>query len=193
MDKVQCFWVVDSGRDKLALRRYVSSGMSKCSGEYGYHNASVDIGEEATNDGAIESRKGGPPAGYENDPRWPTCCSCGYVFQPEDPWQLFRSSIYRREDTGEEWTQMNLPAGAMYDAHWLKRVESWKTTGPDGLALHVVCPPGNNWGDHWHVDGPANNGPGWTRTGTVPNISAMPSIQTPRYHGHLRNGVLERC
>lgn len=87
---------------------------------------------------------------------------------------------------------MELPAGAMYDAPWMKGAGG-RCVGPDGVALLVVCPPGTSWGDHWHVDGHANNGPGWERTGIIPNITATPSIQTPRYHGWLRNGVLVKC
>lgn len=185
--EIRCFFVVDTGRDRLELRRFCySDGKGGCS-----HDASVPIGETDTVEAIVSS--GAPPAGYENDPRWPSHCkTCGYEFAPTDQWQAFRRSIYRREDTGEEWVQEELPAGAMYDAPWLKGAGG-RTTGPDGLALQVVCPPGASWGDHWHVDGPANNGPGWDRTGTVPNITATPSIQTPRYHGWLRNGVLVEC
>jgi hypothetical protein len=188
MAEIKCFMVADTGRDRLDLRRFCySDGKGGCS-----HDASAPIGETDVA-GAVQS-SARPPEGYEGDPRWPLRCEkCGYEFVETDQWQLFRRSIYRREDTGEEWVQMDLPAGAMYDATWLKGEGGEKRCGPDGLALHVVCPPGKNWGDHWHVDGPANNGPGWQRTGTVPNITATPSIQTPRYHGWLRNGALVEC
>lgn len=188
MTEVKCFLVVDTGRDRLYLRRYARVA-SKCTGPMGYHNVSVSIGETDT-PGACESSDA-PPAGYESDSRWPTHCTCGYEFQASDHWQLFRRSIYCR-DTGEEWVQEELPAGAMYDAPWLKGVGG-RNVGSDGLALHVVCPPARGWCDHWHVDGPANNGPGWERTGDPPNVTATPSIQTPRYHGWLRNGVLVEC
>lgn len=34
---------------------------------------------------------------------------------------------------------------------------------------------------------------GWRVTGEAPLITASPSIRTTRYHGFLRNGVLEPC
>lgn len=189
--EIRCFWVVDTGRDRAFLRRFVFRAEGgACPGPMGTHDAMVPI-EEMSGDEPIVSSRQSPP-GFESDPRWPTRCSCGYEFKPEDNWQVFRTSIYKRPDTNEEWDFRSLPAGAMYDAEWLHG-DGGKRVGPDGLALHVVCPPGASWGDHWHVDGPANNGPGWTRTGTVPNITANPSIQTPRYHGWLRNGVLVKC
>ncbi len=58
---------------------------------------------------------------YAGDPRWPTHCPCGYEFQPKDEWQVFRESLYRREDTGEEWPMRELPPGAMYDASLVAR------------------------------------------------------------------------
>ena len=46
----------------------------------------------------------------------------------------------------------------------------------------------------WCVDGPANNGPGWDRTGdptaVPPTVTATPSIQCRSYHGWLRDGKL---
>ncbi len=186
MSEITCFLVVDTGRDRLYLRRFIYSDGKGCS-----HDASVAIGETTVSEAIRSSDR--PPADYENDPRWPTKCDkCAYVFSSTDQWQLFRRSIYRREETGEEWPHDELPAGAMYDATWYHGLVG-RVVGPDGMALHVVCPPGGSWGDHWHVDGPANNGPGWERTGVVPRISASPSIQTPRYHGHLRDGKLIPC
>ena len=34
-------------------------------------------------------------------------------------------------------------------------------------------------------------GGGWTRTGTPPNLTIVPSIQFDAFHGHLRHGVIE--
>jgi hypothetical protein len=192
MGEIKCFMVADTGRDRLSLRRFVfHANGGSCSGRMGYHDASVPIGEAAEDGTIVTTTK--PSSGYENDWRWPKSCECGYAFKADDQWQVSCKSIYRRDDTGEEFTQEELPAGAMYDATWLKGEGSEKRVGPDGLALHVVCPPGKSWGDHWHVDGPANNGPGWQRSGTVPNVTANPSILTPRYHGWLRNGILVSC
>lgn len=190
--KIRCFLVTESGRTKRSLRRYQSSDQDKCGASgYGYHNAHAPIEDGQQQPGTyIESTRASE---YEGDPRWPTHCACGYEFQPKDERQVFTESIYRRDDTGEEWTTRTLPPGAMYDAWWYRGgVEREGKAGPDGLNLVVCLPPGGG-NDYWYIDGPANNGPGWTRSGTVPNVTANPSILTPRYHGWLRDGVLVEC
>jgi hypothetical protein len=114
--------------------------------------------------------------------------------------EVFAESIYRDEATGREWPMRELPPGAMFDAWWYRDADGKPRrgtgmgtgTGHDGLCL-IVCLPPEGGLDHWHVDATAKNGPGWERTGTVPNVTANPSIQTPRYHGWLRNGVLVEC
>lgn len=61
--------------------------------------------------------------------------------------------------------------------------------------IFIVLPDGL----HWCVDEKAFNpelgyhGDGWEVTGELPNISVTPSIQTDRYHGWVKNGVLTRC
>lgn len=185
MGEIQCFWTEPTAEEAVSLRRY-SSG-SKCSGEMGIHDASADIGRAPKNDGPMRSGKGA----FSDDTRWPVNCSCGYVFVETDDWQVFRTTVYRAAD-GREWPLRELPPGAMYDAAWYHEMPHM--TGPDGVALIVMLPGGGY--NYWHVDGQANNNPapqGWTRTGTVPNVTANPSILTPRYHGWLRNGVLVEC
>lgn len=199
MSKIRCFYVVESGRTKRSLRRYKSSETDKCSvSGFGYHNAHTPIedGQQAPRSYISSS----PANDYDGDPRWPTHCACGYEFQPGDERQVFTESIYRNEATGEEWPMRELPPGAMYDAWWYRDDDgephrgtgTGTGTGADGISLIVCLPPGGG-NDYWYVDDKANNGPGWERTGTVPNVTANPSIQTPRYHGWLRNGVLVEC
>jgi hypothetical protein len=75
----------------------------------------------------------------------------------------------------------------MYDAYWMKDFSDYKKRS-DGIMLCVKTPGGD-----WIVDGPSNNGNGWERTGTVPKITATPSILMARYHGWLRDGWLVEC
>jgi hypothetical protein len=197
--EIKCFFVVESGRTRRSLRRYQGSDQAKCEASgYGYHNASAPIEDGEQTPGSHVSS---PPVNdYAGDPRWPTHCACGYEFQPADQHQVFAESIYRNEATGEEWPMRELPPGAVYDAWWYRDEEDKPRrgtgmgtgTGADGLCLCVCLPPDGGL-DYWYVDGGANNGPGWERTGTVPNITANPSILTPRYHGWLRAGVLISC
>ncbi len=183
-------------RTRRRLRRFVFSSddaSSKCPGQYSYHN-----GHGAFPDGHCRTEKMSdghevwrfdddheiPPHG---DPQWPAKCDdCGYVFREEDQWQLFHEVIFVRKDTGQEMTTRDCPPGAMYDCSW------YPEKGPDGLSLAVALPPGGGL-DYWHIDGYASGGGKWTRTGTPPNITANPSILTPRYHGFLRGGWLEEC
>ncbi|HXF71498.1 MAG TPA: hypothetical protein VNO79_02680 [Actinomycetota bacterium] len=182
-DRIRCFMLEPTGRERLSLRRY--SARSKggpCPGEMGYHDARAVIGE---------ARDEGEPIGDthpHDDPRWPSACACGYVFAPDDHWQLFREDIYRRADTGEEVTLGEAPPGAMWYADWMGR------RGPDGHCLAVKLPGGFDW----LVDYPAmGTDQPWQRTGTPPDVTASPSIGVPdghggyRYHGFLRAGWLE--
>ena len=90
-------------------------------------------------------------------------------------------------DSGE--VLKTAPPGAMWNADWYK--DSGIKPGPDGLWLIVKTPAGD-----WFVDGPSSNGPGWTREGAVPNVTARPSIlmtSSGNYHGFLTNGQLVEC
>lgn len=119
-----------------------------------------------------------------------------------------QEQVYRRPDTGEEWTYDTLPPGAMFDAWWLPDV--WK--GADGIGLVVICPDGR---DH-HNDMRASNctrhddDPDytrhkcWVRHGdprAVPSTLTVDkngetcqagagSILTLDWHGFIRNGQL---
>lgn len=88
------------------------------------------------------------------DPRWPkTCEACGYRFKATDAWLYDRHRLYRYKGPyGTHRVTINqaLP-GSIYHARWLEGT-GWGV-GPDGLALHGVCPNGR----HWHIDGQASN------------------------------------
>jgi hypothetical protein len=156
--------------------------------QHSYHDASLplfDVREwkEETTDGFVYQREGPQHAAdVSAEHAWPTHCQCGYEFAPEDNHQVFSESLYARSDTGDLVTIRNAGPGAIYDAEWLRGREQY--SGPDGKCLIAICPDGCEW----MIDGPASNGPGWTRTGTVPNLTVHPSIQTGKYHGWLKDG-----
>jgi hypothetical protein len=194
--KITCFWLAPADECEVAMRRYRSSATEKCAEVIvpypehppvvrGYHSAEVKIERKPCRDD--HGHADIPSDEVKTDPRWPKACGCGYVFVPEDMWQLNEHHLYRRSDNGELTTISDAPAGAMYDAYWYKA--AGEPGKPDGLNLVLKTPEGD-----WHIDGPANNGPGWSRTGTPPNITCSPSIgigNPQRMHGWLRNGVLE--
>jgi hypothetical protein len=196
-ERVQCFLLEETGNVQIGLRRYRSGEPYDCPvpGNY-YHNAVVPIGEEPVNRDAEGCHWGCAPMVDHADPHWPAVCECGYVFQPDEEWQVCRTLLYRRGDTGEILTMDKAPAGAMWWCEWL----AGRTDGPlhlqrgGGPHLLVKTPGGD-----WDIDQKSSNGEGWTREGSPPHVTAHPSILihnrdgSERYHGWLREGALEQC
>jgi hypothetical protein len=177
-----CVLIVATDEASLALRRYADRpcmakphGMACHDARTLVGTAPIVISERETWDVAVEQ----PP---RSDPRWPTRCVCGYQFQDGDTWQLSKDRLYRRQDTGALLTLHEVEPGMMWEAPWF--ADWWH--GPDGRCL-ILALPGHG---QWTIDGPASNGPGWTREGEPPTITARPSIASPNYHGWLTNGVL---
>lgn len=189
MPPVKCFMLEDTGKNKVSLIRY-SYGLAPCPGTADDHYASVQLADAVDEDTYTDL----------DDPRlasyWPTKCdTCDYQFTADDHRAMGMHGIYRRADTGEQMLLRDAPPGAMWYADWISpakdRSGPGSYRGPDGHCLMAKCPDGRDW----CVDSPATNGPGWTRTGKAPNITATPSILTQNadgsqsYHGWLREGV----
>lgn len=197
---VTCFVIVPAGKAHRSLRRYQASHKvnvvpwehEPCAASgMGYHNAHTPLedvpatyAEHGDHFCWHYERDEEPSA---EDPRWPKACACGYVFRPEDERQVFHAIVWRADD-GREWSDRELPPGALRDVAFMGYDGFMPKPSPDGKALFVTLPCGHDW----FVDGEANNGPmGWTRTGTTPAITVSPSILcTCGYHGWLRAGVL---
>jgi hypothetical protein len=209
MGRIRCFLLEPLDEVFVKLRRYRSPQVPEenaCTHPgQSYHNASVYVEREP----AIRDDRGYIINALDrkiahDDPRWPTSCACGYVFQEDDEWQCDVEQIYKRADTGEEMTLRDAPAGAMWEAPWLDRL--YTPQGPHNL---MVKTPGGDW----CVDGMAGNCTMkddfkqqkhhcWPRRGDPPDvtvdITAGPtcscgagSIQCGSYHGFLRDGYLE--
>lgn len=186
------FMVEEAGFDLVSLRRFrFSTETESTCPRGGIHDASVVVGTcvSAAKDAQGYRKAENPPREFFGDKQWPNVCSCGYAFRPDDEWQVNLEPYYRAAD-GQHWPMRELPIGAMLNALWM--LSRW--VGPDGLSLQVKLPPGGPH-DWWNIDGPSYNngvqGPGWTRTGIVPNITVNPSIDYPgHYHGWLQNGAL---
>jgi len=197
--RIRCFWLGPTEEIELSLRRYRGSDRGKCATSgFGYHNVNAIM--ERTSFAQLAARgwpmSDGRPVHTgdsvpHSDPRWPRSCSCGYAFADDDEWQCNPDALFRRGDTGELVTLHAAPAGAMWDADWMGEHHK----GPDWIHLCVRTP-----GGEWSVDGPSyqdgkvQHERGWTRTGTVPDVTANPTIHIPgKYHGFLRGGWLEEC
>jgi hypothetical protein len=197
------------GRARLTLRRYADGPCPNMPGQHGYHNAEaplfdVDERKDPTGSPGDWVYKHDGPQRLEDVPpeyAFPTHCACGFAF-PEKGGQIFSVHLYRRVDNGEvrthrEWVKV---PGAMWNAEWLARYPHY--CGPDGLALTVVCPNGQEWS----IDGRCSNctmpedmtHKCWVRHGVPPLITVdkdgvtcaagAGSIQAGDYHGFLRNG-----
>lgn len=215
---IRCFVLENTGRSSLKLRRYTGSRWDEalrksvydkpCPLADGcYHNAEirVDDGEQLKDDLTASSREVRPGDGnpYDGDPRWPAHCACGYAFTDDDTYQLFSESLWRREDTGEEMTLRDAPAGAMWLSPWYDIFHK-----PQLAHCLVVKLPN---GIDWVVDSQATNCTipddhkqerhhCWVIEGELPNITAgksgptcsagAGSIQAGNYHGYLEKGYL---
>jgi hypothetical protein len=152
---VECFMIIPTGRQKLFLRRYRSTSSADdkpCPLPQKYHDAMVDIGEAAEQKSAQGYITAPSVDLYQDDPRWPAQCACGYVFSvtdDNDHWQVFGKSIYRREGTTVEYTLEDAPPGAIWNAWWLGDFHK----GPDGQCLICRLPGGHDW----NIDGIASN------------------------------------
>jgi len=112
------------------------------------------------------------------------CMHCG--------WQMFQHlhdipQLLYRNGT-EATTFEGLPAGAIVDANAvLNGMEEYY--GPDGRSYVVFLPSG----ELWFLDGPdASGGPGWTRSGTPPELTATPAVFSDHWSGWLTAGELHQ-
>jgi hypothetical protein len=196
MDPIQCYMLEPTQRERLYLRRY-TTGTYNCSLPHKYHNAMAFLREEPREGRFGKACTTSLSTADKADPNWPQTCDCGnYTFTDQDMWQHFYLHVYRRDDTGEEVTLDDAPPGAIWNAFWMLEGKGLSPgglyCGPDGLCLVIKTP-----GGEWMIDGPASNGPrdkpGWTRTGTPPNLTATPSILCGDFHGWLRDGRIVAC
>ncbi len=196
---IQCFFLEPSTRAQQMLRRFCWADQgTKCTAPWGYHNAEnvlEDIDFPLEGDPTYRGLDGYATLGDpfdRQDPKWPTSCPCGYLFEPTDQWQYDVTRKYRQLPSGDLYTHKDAPVGSIWYADWMTSTHHYNS-GPDGHCLVVKTP-----GGEWVVDGPSsNNQPGWTRTGEPPLVTARPSIlfpsSTPIYHGFLTDGWLIEC
>lgn len=164
---------------RRSLRRYASG--SKCNVR-SYHDASVVIDPQIE---VAPGEQGGFMEGeYKDDPRWPKACDCGHAFQEDDNRQVNVSPLYSGSPDGQLYILREMPPGGVWDSPWF---DIAKYRGPDGKTWCVMMPGGQEW----IVYGPSSDGNKWQVTGTLPNITAHPSIGIPGYyHGFIRDGVI---
>lgn len=169
------YMIVESGFCRREFRRFVFSAKAspKCPGPASYHDASVVV-ERLYLDRDFSMI---PDFDTMKDPRWPSHCACGYMFQLDDEWQENRFKLWSGAPDGKEYALRDklLPPGAC-------RVED------DGL-IFVRLPDGEDFCPTF---------PGmreqWTVSGTPPNLTFAPSINAVgTYHGFVSAGALSDC
>jgi hypothetical protein len=109
---------------------------------------------------------------------WPTHCSCGYEFKPNDYKSVEFNRWYQRDGDDTLYVIGEMPIGAIFNSMWnlrYNREEGPKSywTGEDGMCLSVVCP-----GGVWCIDSRASNCDMreddihrcWVRTGVPPEL-----------------------
>jgi hypothetical protein len=194
---IRCFLLEPTGRTVRQLRRYsptmadaTASDPARCPG-MGYHNARAPLD-------VVEGQAPSGDSWPHDDPRWPKQCdACGYQFTDADAFQVFAQAEMRRSDTNTLTTIRDAPVGAMWWATWLAGhfEGADQTARRQGQSHLIVKTPGGDW----DIDAPSNNGteigPGWTREGKPPHVTARPSILMVRsgYHGWLTDGALVDC
>ncbi len=208
MARIRCFFLEETDRVSVKLRRYTRENTPDCCphypGKYSYHTTSSQYLEEPVEfDEKGYTTNGVKPVPSHSLLEWPIRCACGYEFQEEDEWQRFTQRIYRRTDTGEEMVLHDAPAGAMWYTPWIDQFHV-----PQGKHCLAVKTPGGEWA----VDSQASNCTMpedtkqekhhcWIRSGAPPDVNVdkngvtcgagAGSIQCGSYHGFLKNGYLE--
>lgn len=209
---VECFLIAPSDRARVWLRRFLRDNEGQpCPGSYGYHNAMVRLAAEAplriAEDGTFDVTT---PEIADDDPRWPTKCNeCDFVFADDEKRQVHTETIWIAGD-GREMILRDAPAGAMFDAFWMR---GWGSVNGDGPAWTVVLPGGSPDGRTrtWHIGSEASNCTRkgedhdcWCCHGEAPvlTVDKQPepgrstcqagagSIATEDWHGFLRYGLL---
>jgi hypothetical protein len=184
----RAFWVEPLELERAWLRRYSSadSSRSKCP-LFDYHDARNLFVDSRPKADTPEWAK--PLA---DDSRWPSRCSCGYTFQPDDERQVFTGRLFQGAPDGKLYAIADMPPGAMWDASWLRRSEvrdllDEPHTGPDGITLVIKLPDGSEW----LIDSECNN---CTRTQWVSKNGRLQWGGRTHYcwvrHGDPRTGVV---
>ena len=200
---IKCFFVRETNRAVVYLRRYKFGSGGECPTPDTYHNAMSTVFREVPVLSAGDGTWSVAPLNTPHDhPAWPTHCACGYEFTADDEWQEFTDRLY--SDGTSQWPHRALPVGAMYYADWLTQDFFWDNgVGP---CLVVITP-----GGEWNMDQRSANCTlpddrthrCWCRHGEPPNITVdkvghtcaagAGSILQKTYHGMLQNGELSEC
>lgn len=209
MSGVECFLIAPGNHAKVELRRYTRDEVGRCpSSGLGYHNAEVEIGNASARVEGDDFVIAAPDISDHGDSRWPTACTCGYVFQEGDHWQTGTSVFWIGPD-GSQRPLHEWGTGAMFDAFWMG---GYGSVNGDGPAWSVICPgPGGGAGRIWHIGSEASNCTRkgedhdcWCCHGEAPKLTVdkqpepgrstceagAGSIIVGDWHGFLRDGFL---
>ncbi len=198
---LKCHLMEETDMARISLRRYNISII----GTNHYHSAMNFLYDEKAVldvEGCLRNNHMNRDFVPEDDPKWPTHCSCGYKFTEADPFQYYTQRLYVNKSTNEILVRDDFKPGAIWENTRAPKF----LQGFDGKSIVVICPNGSEW----NIDGRANNCTKkednehrcWCRHGTIPNITVdkIPepghstcsagggSIIAGNYHGFLSNG-----
>lgn len=213
MSGIECFLIAPGDHARVWLRRYPNRELveNECPlpDGHGYHNAMVPLADAPSRINEDSIFDVDAPEVADDDPRWPTTCGCGYVFTENDHRQVHTETVWVAGD-GREMILRDAPAGAMFDAIWMRGYGSVNGNGP---AWTCVLPGGSTDGRSrvWHMGFEATNCTRkgedhdcWCVHGEAPvlTVDKQPepgrstcqagagSIATQDWHGFLRDGFL---
>ena len=188
MTSIPLFIAEPTGTCRLVLRRF------RLRGDSGHRcDASAVIDEDApvTPDNPDGTKPVTDHRVPRDDSRWPTLCTCGEPFGPDDRWQVNELDWYEGAGQRFAWgvgSWDGIPGAVMRT--------TWRDVDGRPPAWHICLPNRTWWNTNDRAAGGAGNqlGPYWTVSGEAPMFTVSPSIddQSPSrpWHGWIRDGML---
>jgi hypothetical protein len=202
------FFLSDTSMVRRYLRRYSTRRTEKACACGSYCDAMNCIGDfmlPADANGRMPVvRAVQSPSDYVGNENWPTFAPCGYMFDPEDEWQVFERLLYLRPDNSLVTWEDALP-GAVRNCWWMPKGRR----DDEGRFLEVKLPTGHTWNpqarasnctmpdDHthrcWVQHGRPEDGTLHVDKVGLTCAAGAGSIVVPGWHGFLHNGELRSC
>ena len=164
------------------LRRVVRGSI--CPLTASEHAARVVL-DESPIDGDSDTPTPNAQGPHENDPRWPSACKCGRLFEDGDAREVTAERVY--VSTHGRVILSEAEPGSVFDATWAKSKPEF--CGKDGKSIVIVLPDLTRW---W-VDAKSKAGNRWTRIGIPPRLTIWPAVRSGTVHVFVAEGVIVKA